>query len=100
MPCPPRPDRSDNQFSEGPTPEPPFPKGLSIEAPQCLSVAADAMARAEPAAVVVTSRVQRQVVGLFVAEGFKGVPEPVTLFRIVRASVAGAALGSAISHRS
>jgi class 3 adenylate cyclase len=40
--------------------------------------------------VVVTERVQRQVAGLFVAEErgsheLKGVPEPVTLFRIVRA---------------
>ena len=40
---------------------------------------------------MVTARVQRQVAGLFVAEErgsheLKGVPEPVTLFRIVRAS--------------
>jgi class 3 adenylate cyclase len=55
------------------------------------NVAARAQALAEPDTVVVTARVQRQVAGLFVAEergshGFKGVPEPVTLYRIVRAS--------------
>jgi predicted ATPase len=43
---------------------------------------------------VVTARVQRQVAGLFVAEErgshlLKGVPEPVTLFRLVRASGGG-----------
>jgi len=42
----------------------------------------------------VTARVQRQVAGLFVAEDrgsheLKGVPEPVTLFRLVRASGGG-----------
>ena len=41
-----------------------------------------------------TARVQRQVVGLFVAEDrgsheLKGVPEPVNLFRLVRASGGG-----------
>jgi class 3 adenylate cyclase len=56
------------------------------------NVAARAQARADPGAVVVTARVQRQVVGLFVAEEcgnyeLKGVPERVTLYRIVRASV-------------
>ena len=45
-----------------------------------------------------TARVQRQVAGLFVAEErgsheLKGVPEPVTLFRIVRASGAGRRAG-------
>ena len=58
------------------------------------NIAARAQALAEPGAVVVTARVQRQVAGLFVAEErgsheFKGVPEPVTLYRIVRASGGG-----------
>jgi hypothetical protein len=47
---------------------------------------------------VITARVQRQVAGLFVAEErgsheLKGVPEPVTLYRIVRASGAGRRAG-------
>jgi class 3 adenylate cyclase len=58
------------------------------------NVAARAQALAEPGSVVVTARVQRQVAGLFVAEErgsheLKGVPEPVTLFRLVRASGGG-----------
>ena len=58
------------------------------------NVAARVQALAEPGAVLVTARVQRQVAGLFVAEQrgthtLKGVPEPVTLFRIVRASGGG-----------
>ena len=58
------------------------------------NIVARVQSLAEPGAVVVTARVQRQVAGLFVAEGrrsheLKGVPEPVTLFRIVRASGAG-----------
>jgi hypothetical protein len=58
------------------------------------NIAARAQALAEPGAVVVTARVQRQVAGLFVAEErgsheLKGVPEPVTLFRIIRASGGG-----------
>jgi hypothetical protein len=58
------------------------------------NVAARAQALAEPGAVVVTGRVQRQVAGLFVAEErgnheLKGVPEPVTLLRIIRASGGG-----------
>ena len=58
------------------------------------NVAARAQALAEPGSVVVTARVQRQVAGLFVAEergshALKGVPEPVTLYRIVRASRGG-----------
>ncbi len=58
------------------------------------NIAARAQALAEAGAVVVTARVQRQVAGLFVAEErgshqLKGVPEPVTLFRIVRASGGG-----------
>ena len=48
-------------------------------------------ALAEPGAVLVTANVQRQTAGLFVAEDrgaheLKGVPAPVTLYRIVRAS--------------
>ena len=55
------------------------------------NVAARLQALAEPGTVVVTARVQRQIAGLFVAEErgsheLKGVPEPVTLFRLVRAS--------------
>jgi class 3 adenylate cyclase len=62
------------------------------------NVAARAQAVAEPGAVVVTARVQRQVAGLFVAEErgsheLKGVPEPVTLYRIVRASGGGRRAG-------
>ena len=58
------------------------------------NIAARAQSLAEPGAVVVTARVQRQVAGLFVAEErgshpLKGVPEPVTLFRLVRASGGG-----------
>jgi class 3 adenylate cyclase len=58
------------------------------------NTAARMQALAEPGAVVITARVQRQVAGLFVAEQrgtheLKGVPEPVTLFRLVRASGAG-----------
>jgi class 3 adenylate cyclase/predicted ATPase len=55
------------------------------------NIAARAQSLAEPGAVVVTARVQRQVAGMFFAEErgshqLKGVPEPVTLFRIVRVS--------------
>src|SRR6516162_8152362 len=62
------------------------------------NIAARAQALAEPSAVVVTARVQRQVAGLFVAEErgsheLKGVPEPVTLYRIVRASGGGRRAG-------
>ncbi len=58
------------------------------------NIAARAQALAEPGAVVVTGRVQRQTAGVFVAEErgsheLKGVPEPVTLFRIVRVSGSG-----------
>jgi class 3 adenylate cyclase/predicted ATPase len=46
---------------------------------------------AEPGSVLVTANVQRQTAGLFVAEDrggceLKGVPAPVTLYRIIRAS--------------
>ena len=62
------------------------------------NIAARAQALAEPGSVVVTARVQRQVAGLFVAEErgshqLKGVPEPVTLFRLVRASGGGRRAG-------
>src|SRR5262245_50661787 len=55
------------------------------------NTAARVQSVAEPGTVVVTARVQRQVVGLFVAEErgthiLKGVPDPVALFRLVRAS--------------
>jgi len=58
------------------------------------NVAARVQALAEPGAVLVTARVQRQVAGLFVAEErgthtLKGVPEPTTLFKLVRASGGG-----------
>src|SRR5215469_3591301 len=58
------------------------------------NVAARVQALAEPGTVVVTARVQRQIAGLFVAEErgshkLKEVPEPVTLFRLVRASGGG-----------
>jgi hypothetical protein len=55
------------------------------------NIAARVQALAEPCAVMVTARVQRQTASLFVAEdrgphALKGVPEPTTLFRITRAS--------------
>src|ERR1700726_2634789 len=58
------------------------------------NVAARVQALAEPGDVVVTARVQRRVPGFFAAEGpgshnLKGVPEPMALFRIVRASGGG-----------
>ena len=51
-------------------------------------------ALAEPGAVLVTARVQRQVAGLFVAEEhgthtLRGVPEPTVLFKLVRVSGGG-----------
>src|SRR5262245_20577 len=62
------------------------------------NVAARVQALAEPGSVVVTARVQRQIAGLFVAEErgtneLKGVPEPVTLYRLVRASGGGRRAG-------
>jgi class 3 adenylate cyclase len=62
------------------------------------NTAARVQALAEPGAVVVTERVQRQVVGLFVTEErgsheLKGVPEPVSLFRLIRASGGGRRAG-------
>ena len=55
------------------------------------NVAARVQALAEPGAVLVTTAVHRQVADLFVAEdkgahALRGVPAPVTLYRIVRAS--------------
>jgi class 3 adenylate cyclase/predicted ATPase len=62
------------------------------------NIAARVQALAEPGAVLITARVQRQVAGLFVAEErgshvLKGVPEPVTLFLIIRASGGGRRVG-------
>ena len=62
------------------------------------NIAARVQALAEPGTVVVTAQVQRQIAGLFVAEErgshqLKGVPEPVTLFRLVRASGGGRRAG-------
>ena len=58
------------------------------------NVAARVQALAEPGAVLVTALVQRQTAGLFVVEErgnheLKGVPEPVALFRVIRASGGG-----------
>ena len=58
------------------------------------NTAARVQALADPGAVLITARVQRQIAGLFVAEDrgpqdLKGVPEPVTLFQLVRASGGG-----------
>ena len=58
------------------------------------NVAARVQAAAEPGTVLVTGSVQRQTAGLFVVEDkggheLKGVPQPVTLYRIVRASGGG-----------
>src|SRR5208282_5672197 len=63
------------------------------------NIAARVQALAEPGAVLVTARVQRQVAGLFVAEErgthtLKGVPEPTALFRLVRASGGGRRSGA------
>jgi class 3 adenylate cyclase len=58
------------------------------------NIAARLQALAEPGAVLITARVQRQVAGLFVAEErgthtLKGVPEPTALCRLIRASGGG-----------
>jgi class 3 adenylate cyclase len=58
------------------------------------NIAARVQALAEPGAVLITARVQRQVAGLFVAEErgthtLKGAPGPAALFRLVRASGGG-----------
>lgn len=62
------------------------------------NIAARVQALAEPGTVVVTARVQHQVAGLFVVEErgsheLKGVPELVTLYRLVRASGGGRRAG-------
>ena len=62
------------------------------------NTAARVQALSEPDTVLVTARVQRQIAGLFVTEergthDLKGVPEPVTLFRLVRASGGGRRAG-------
>jgi class 3 adenylate cyclase len=62
------------------------------------NTAARVQTLAEPGAVLVTAGVQRQIAGLFVAEErgsheLKGVAEPVTLFRVVRASGGGRRAG-------
>jgi class 3 adenylate cyclase len=56
------------------------------------NTAARVQAVAEPSAVLITAQVQRQVAGLFVVEErgcqqLKGVPEPVTLFRLETAEM-------------
>ena len=58
------------------------------------NIAARVQAAAEPGSVLVTGNLQRQIAGLFVAEEkgaheLKGLPEPVSLYRIVRPSGAG-----------
>jgi predicted ATPase len=58
------------------------------------NVAARVQSLAEPGSVIITAGVQRQVAGLFVAEDrgahrLKGMPAPVTLYRIIRASGGG-----------
>src|SRR5208282_310104 len=63
--------------------------------------AARLLTAAEPGTVLVTANVQRQTAGLFVAEDrgaheLKGVPAPLTLYRIVRASGAGRRGGARI----
>jgi class 3 adenylate cyclase/predicted ATPase len=58
------------------------------------NVAARVQALAEPGSVLITAQVQRQVAGLFVVEErgshtLKGVPEPMALYHLVRASGGG-----------
>ena len=55
------------------------------------NIAARVQGAAEPGTVLVTSTVQRQIAGLFIVEDkgaheLKGVPAPVTLYRILRVS--------------
>ena len=62
------------------------------------NIASRAQGAAEQGIVLVTARVQRLVAGLFVAEDkgahkLKGAPEPIGLYRIVRASGAGRRVG-------
>jgi len=63
------------------------------------NIAARVQAAAEPGSVLVTRNVQRQIAGLFVAEEkgtheLKGLPEPVSLYHVVRASGAGRRKGA------
>ncbi len=63
------------------------------------NVAARVQGAADPGSVLVTGNVQRQIAGLFVAEeqgarDLKGVPEPVSLYRIIRASGGGRRSGA------
>jgi len=63
------------------------------------NIAARVQALADAGAVLITAQVQRQVAGLFVVEEggchqLKGVPEPVTLFRLIRASGGGRRSGA------
>ena len=67
------------------------------------NVAARVQGAAEPGAILITAAVQRQTAGLFVAEDLgahelKGVSEPVTLYRIVRASGGGRRGGARVAH--
>ena len=62
------------------------------------NTAARIQALAEPGTVLITAEVQRQIAGLFVAaergiHELKGVPQPVTLFWLVRASGGGRRAG-------
>jgi class 3 adenylate cyclase len=50
------------------------------------TIAAQVRAAAPPHAVMVTRNVQRQIAGLFIAEGQEDAPEPLSLYRIIRAS--------------
>ena len=63
------------------------------------NIAARVQAAAEPDSILITAGVQRQTVGLFVAGDrgayeLKGMSEPVTLYRIVRASGGGRRSGA------
>jgi class 3 adenylate cyclase/predicted ATPase len=63
------------------------------------NIAARVQALAEPGTVLITATVQRQTAGLFVAEdrgtrALKGISEPATLYRIVRASGGGRRSGT------
>jgi hypothetical protein len=65
------------------------------------NVAARVQSLAEPVSIFVTATVQRQTAGLFLAEdrgahALKGVSEPVTLYRIVRASGGGRRRGARV----
>jgi class 3 adenylate cyclase len=69
------------------------------------NIAARVQALADPGGVMVTARVHRQVAGLFVAEdrgahALKGVPEPMTLIRIARASGGRCFGGRALTPRA